>query len=146
MGIRRIRNGGQVSSKSRILLCALTTLAATLLVGCDSLFDWGDSKYGRSENKQRQGGQQQTPSEAVFLLDIAKRLGIDEPYDKTPGDIAFDIERCLNHSTSYCGGTLSSDAFANIREAILNPEEQKMFQAYHDFIRKVEGRRILILE
>ena len=137
---------GLAEPPSVIPLVTLLLLAMILFVGCDSLFERRGAQLRRGDRRPYGESPQQFSSEATFLLDIAKRLGIEESPGRKPDEIAFDIEQRLNQSIKYRGGVMSSKSFGNVKDAILNSEDQEKFQAYHDFIHKVDGKRILIIE
>ncbi len=136
---------GLVTALFVLLFFASVALNAILLVGCDTLTGGKTTNIGLHGDKTT--GQVQSPiSETTYLRDIAAKLGIEEPSEKTSGDIAFDLEQRMNNGLVYRGEVLSDDSFENIKDAILNSSDQAAFQSYHDFIRKVSGKKVLILE
>ena len=87
-----------------------------------------------------------TPSESEYLKEIATMLSIPVSKDDTPGDIAFKIKQCIGHAERYRGEVLSEESFAECCAAIPTIKDTETFKAYHAFIKKVEGKRIMILE
>ena len=87
-----------------------------------------------------------TPSESDYLKEIASVLSIPVSKDDTPGDIAFKIKQCIGHAERYRGEVLSDESFELAKSAIGIPKDAETFKSYHDFIKKVEGKRIMILE
>ena len=122
-----------------ILLIASVSLNVILLNGCEFL----DGKAG-------QGRAMQTPpvssSESSYLRELAEVLKLDEGPEKTPGDIAFDIRQCLDNRQKYRGDVLSPDSFEKASAAIRIPKDQDIFKSYHEFISKIAGKTIIVLE
>ena len=85
-------------------------------------------------------------AEAMYLREIAGALKIDETSEKTPGDIAFDIQQRLSKSVKYAGTVLAPEAFAKANSAIRIAKDQETFKSYHDFISKVAGKKLIVLE
>lgn len=138
--------GGLVSVLFVLLFIASVVLNAILLVGCDTL-DGGTRPRSENDGKNNANTSQQThPSEADFLREIAARLGIGATSDKTPGDIAFDIKQRLDTRLTYRGTVFSEAGFEKASAAIRIPEDQETLKEYHDFIRKIAGKRIIVFE
>ena len=85
-------------------------------------------------------------AEATYLREIAGTLKIGETPEKTSGDIAFDIQQRLSKSMTYKGTVLSPEAFAKACSAIRIAEDQEVFKSYHEFVGKVVGKKLIILE
>ena len=124
-----------------ILLIASIALNVILLNGCEIL---------GIEGRAGQGKLVQTPpassSESSYLRELAEVLKLNEGPEKTPGDIAFDIRQCLDKRQKYRGDVLSSDSFEKASAAIRISKDQETFKAYHEFISKIAGKTIIILE
>ena len=84
-------------------------------------------------------------SESGYLREIATSLGLSPSSDKTPGDIAFDISQILNNTQRYKGDVLTDQSFNECKAAIPTSKETEIFEAYHNFIKKIEGKGIVIL-
>lgn len=83
--------------------------------------------------------------EAPYLKELAEWLSVPIPKDATPGDIAFAIRQALSDSTRYPGEVLSDEAFKECKAAIPTTKDTEIFEAYHAFIKKVAGKRIVVL-
>lgn len=86
-----------------------------------------------------------SPSEPEYLKEIATILAIPVLVRDTPGDIAFKIKQRLGTAERYRGKVLADDAFEKAKSAIRIPSDAETFADYHVFIKKVAGKRILIL-
>ena len=134
---------GSASAFFAILFLVSVALNAAFLTGCVTLDDF-------SEN----GGCHVTgptpptppPSEAVYLREIAGSLGLSPSPNKTPGDIAFDIKQTLGTSLKYRDDILSDASFEECKAVIPTTKDTETFEAYHAFIKKIAGKRVLILE
>lgn len=73
-------------------------------------------------------------------------LSIPVSKDDTPGDIAFKIKQCIGHAERYRGNVLSDESFEKAKSAIRIPADAETFVAYHKFIKKIDGKRIVLLE
>ena len=104
--------------------------------------------FGNSSSVQPNSEQGPTPivSESVYLREIAASLGLSPSSDKTPGDIAFDIGQVLNNTQRYKGGVLNDQVFDECKAAIPTTKDTETFEAYHVFIKKIAGKRIVILD
>lgn len=124
-----------------ILLCASVALNLILLNGCERL---------GIGSKGREAPPVQPPpvrsSESSYLRELAELLKLNEGVEKTPGDIAFDIRQCLDNRQKYRGDVLSSDSFEKASAAIRITKDQETFKAYHEFISKIAGKTIVVLE
>lgn len=84
-------------------------------------------------------------SEAPYLKSLASWLSVKIPRDATPGDIECAIrQRFLE--THYPGEILSDEAFVECCAAIPTTRDTETFKAYHAFIKKIAGKRMVILE
>lgn len=117
--------------------------------------DWRQRTGGNSQMEQNDlpdEPQEITPppppqSEAPFLKELAEWLSVPIPENATPGDIAFAIRHALSDNTTrYSGEVLSTEAFKECRAAIPTTKDRTIFDAYHKFIKKVAGKRILVLD
>lgn len=89
----------------------------------------------------------QTPaplSESEYLKEIAALLSISVPKDDTPGDIAFKIKQCIENAERYRWNVLSDESFEKAKSAIRIPADAKTFAEYHKFIKRIEGKKLLI--
>lgn len=123
-----------------LLLIVSLALNVMSLTGC--LTFGGGGKGGKEEG----GNAPQKSTESTYLRGIAAQLGIDESSDKTPGDIAFDIEQRLRARQVYRGTVLSEDGFQKASWAIRIPADRETFESYHEFIGKVAGKTILVID
>ena len=87
-----------------------------------------------------------TPSESEYLGEIASVLSIPVSKDDTPGDIAFKIKQRIGHAERYRGEVLSDESFELAKSAIGIPADAETFTQYHKFIKKIEGKKVLILD
>ena len=90
----------------------------------------------------------QTPPalpESEYLKEIASVLSVQVSKDDTPGDIAFKIKQCLGNAECYRGEVLSDESFELARSAIGVTADAETFAQYHKFIKKVAGRKVLII-
>ena len=125
-----------------ILLSASIALNVILLNGCEVLGLEGRSGQGKSVQPP-----QPPPNLASsYLRELAEVLKLNEGPDKTPGDIAFDIRQCLDNRQKYKGDVLSADSFEMACSAIGIQKDQEIFKAYHEFISKIAGKTIIVLE
>ena len=85
------------------------------------------------------------PSESEYLKEIASVLSIPVLKDDTPGDIAFKIKQCLGSEEHYRGNVLSDESFEKAKSAIRILEDAETFAEYHKFIKKIAGRKVLII-
>ena len=84
-------------------------------------------------------------SEAPYLKSLASWLSVKIPRNATPGDIEFAIRQKFSE-IPYCGEVLSDEAFAECCAAIPTTRDTETFKAYHAFIKKIAGKRMVILE
>ena len=132
------------SSKIGVLFALIfiisIALNAMFISGCD-IFKLGNTTKASGTPPSP------TPSaEAMYLREIAGVLKIDETSEKTPGDIAFDIQQHLSKSVKYTGTILAPEAFAKASSAIRIAQDQETFKSYHEFISKVAGKKLIVLE
>lgn len=144
MNMKAKTGSGSVSVFLSILFIASIALNAAFLTGCISMADI----FGNSGSAQPNPGQKPAPvvSESVYLRDIAKSLGLSPSSDKTPGDIAFDIGQVLTNVQRYKGGVLTDQSFNECKAAIPTSKDTETFEAYHAFIKKINGKRLIILD
>lgn len=135
---------GSASAFFVILFLASVALNAAFMTGCVSLDDFQGGRKGPRPSES--GPSNPSSSEAVFLRDIATSLGLSPSSDKTPGDIALDIKQTLGDSQKYRGEVLSDPSFEECKAAMPTSKDADTFEQYHRFIRKVEGKRIVILD
>lgn len=144
MSMNAKAGSGSVSVFLFILFIASIALNAAFLTGCISRADiFGNSSSTRSNPRQKP-----TPvvPESVYLREIATTLGLAPSSDKTPGDIAFDISQVLNNTQRYKGGVLTDQSFIECNAAIPTSKDTEIFEAYHAFIKKIAGKRIVIID
>ena len=134
---------GIISTFWAILLIASIALNAAFLTGCISIADI----FGNSSNQQPNPKKDPAPlvSEADYLREIAASLGLSPASDKTPGDIAFDISQVLNNAQRYKGGVLTDQSFGECKAAIPTSKDTEIFESYHAFIKKIAGKRIIVV-
>lgn len=144
MSMNAKAGSGSVSVLLSILFIASIALNAAFLSGCISMTDI----FGNSSSTQSDPRQKPTPvdSESFYLREIATTLGLAPSSDKTPGDIAFDISQVLNNTQRYKGGVLSDQSFDECKAAIPTSKDTEIFEAYHAFIKKINGKRLIILD
>ena len=127
---------GSISVFLAILFIASIALNAAFLTGCISRKDiFGNGSTPHSP----------PPAESVYLRQIAKSLGLSPSSDKTPGDIAFDISQVLDNAQRYKGGVLTDQSFNECKAAIPTSKDTETFESYHAFIKKVAGKRIIVV-
>ena len=73
-------------------------------------------------------------------------LSIPVSKDDTPGDIAFKIKQCIVNAERYRGDVFSDESFGKAKSAIRIPADAETFAEYHKFIKKIAGRRIVLLD
>lgn len=86
-----------------------------------------------------------TPLESEYLREIALVFSIPVSKDDTPGDIAFKIKQYIGSTERYRGEVLSDESFEKAKSSIRIPADAETFRAYHIFIKKVVGKRIIIV-
>ncbi|MBQ6923072.1 MAG: hypothetical protein IJQ73_00385 [Kiritimatiellae bacterium] len=144
MNMNSKSGSGIASAIFIILFIASIALNVAFLTGCETLGPRGR----RSVNPGPIPPTQSTPSssEATYLREIATSLGLSPSPDKTPGIIAFDIKQALGKSLKYHDDILSDVAFQECKAAIPTTKDTEIFEAYHRFIKKIAGKRILVLD
>ena len=144
MSMNAKAGSGSVSVLLSILFIASIALNAAFLTACISRADI----FGSSSSVQPNPDPGPTPivSESVYLREIAASLGLSPSSDKTPGDIAFDIGQVLNSVQRYKGGVLSDQSFDECKAAIPTSKDTEIFEAYHAFIKKINGKRLIVLD
>lgn len=134
------KGGAKIGVLFFILLIASIALNIILLNGCEILGIEGRSGQGKPVQSQT------SSSDLGYLRELAEVLKLNEGPEKTPGDIAFDIRQCLDNRQKYRGNVLSPDSFEKASAAIRISEDQETFKEYHEFIRKIAGKTIIVLE
>ena len=86
-----------------------------------------------------------TPSESEYLKEIASMLSVSVSKDDTPGDIAFKIKQRIGYAERYRGEVLSDESFELAKSAIGIPKDAETFETYHAFIKKVAGKKVLVI-
>lgn len=144
MNMNARAGSGSISVFLAILFVASIALNAAFLTGCISTTDI----FGNSSSPQPipQHKPVLVVSESVYLREIATTLGLAPSSDKTPGDIAFDISQVLNNTQRYKGGVLTDQSFTECKAAIPTSKDTEIFEAYHAFIKKIAGKRIVIID
>lgn len=126
-----------------ILLIASVTLNVILINGGGFLGIGGKAK-GAVANT---GTPPPPPSaESSYLCDLASSLNIEASSDKTPGDMVYEIKRRLDNRLSYHGDVLTPQALEGVSSSIVVPKDEATFKAYHEFISKISGKTIIVLE
>ena len=135
---------GSASAFFAILFLASVALNAAFLTGCISMDDirGGKEKPIPTTTAHRNSAE----DEAFYLREIAASLGLSPSSEKTPGDIAFDIKQALANTLKYRDDILSDEAFEECRAAIPTTKDTENFEAYHRFIQKVAGKKLVILD
>lgn len=146
MNINSKSGSGSASFFFVILFLASVALNVAFVTGCVT----SDDLRGKAGKSGRGGPLLPPPpptsSEAIYLREIAGSLGLSPSPDKTPGDIAFDIKQALGNSLKYRDDILSDEAFQDCKAAIPTTKDTATFEAYHVFIKKIAGKRILVLD
>ena len=88
--------------------------------------------------------QQVASQESAYLKEIAMVLSIPVSDKDTPGDIAFKIRQRLENTERYRGAVLSDESFRKAKSAIRIPADAATFVEYHKFIKRIEGKKLLI--
>jgi hypothetical protein len=135
---------GSTSAFFVILFLASIALNVAFVTGCVTLDDFRGN--GRRHGPRSTPPPSQPASEAVYLREIAGTIGLSPSSDKTPGVIAFDIKQALGNSLKYRDDILSDEAFQDCKAAIPTTKDTATFEAYHVFIKKIAGKRILVLD
>ena len=142
MNINSRTGSGSVSVFFAMLFIASVALNVAFITGCETVKDLRGI-CGKSEEKPQT---QPSPSETFYLREIAASLGMTPSSDKTPGDIAFDIEQKLKNHQKYRDTVLADEAFNECKTAIPTTKDTETFEAYHAFIKKIAGKRVIILD
>ena len=85
-------------------------------------------------------------SEAPFLKDLANWLSVPIPENATPGDIELAIKEALSETVTCPVTVLSDEAFKECYAVIPTTRDAEIFKEYHDYFKKIEGKRIVILK
>lgn len=99
-----------------------------------------------SSNPVPQTFQQSASQESAYLKEIALVLSIPVSDKDTPGDIAFKIRQRLENTERYRGAVLSDESFRKAKSAIRIPADAETFAEYHKFIKRIEGKKLLICD
>lgn len=83
--------------------------------------------------------------EAPYLKELAEWLSVPIPENATPATMSFAIRQALSGTVRYSGEVLSDEAFEECRAAIPTTKDTAIFEAYHAFIKKIVGKRIIVL-
>lgn len=146
MNVNSKSGSGCVSAFFVILFLASIALNAAFLTGCVTLDDLTGKGPSHHDGPRPTHTTTSSNTETTYLREIATSLGLSPSSDKTPGDIAFDIKQALDNSQKFRGEVLSDSAFKDCKDAIPTTKDTETFEAYHTFIKKVAGKRILILD
>lgn len=84
-------------------------------------------------------------SEAPYLKELAEWLSVPIPEHATPGEISSAIRQRISDTMRYSGEVLSDEAFEECRAAIPTTKDTETFEAYHAFIKKVVGKKVIVL-
>lgn len=123
-----------------LLFIGSIALNAFFVVGCNFF-------HPRSRMKKTDFNRTVVSSvETRYLREIADILKIGCTPEKTQGDIAAEIQQRLSESVTYTGSVLTSEAFAKANSAIRIAEDQETFKSYHEFVGKIAGKKLIILE
>ena len=114
--------------------------------GCERTEEDGHSVSERNPPYVSRVQTPSTSSESEYLKEIASVLSIPVSKDDTPGDIAFKIKQCIGNAECYRGNVLSDESSEKAKSAIRIPSDAETFEAYNAFIKKVAGKRIVILD
>lgn len=144
MNMNSKSGSGSASFFFVILFLASVALNVAFVTGCISteVFQGGSKGPTPPPTTQTKPG----ASESYYLREIAASLGLSPSLDKTPGDIAFDLKQALGNSLKYRDDILSDEAFQDCKAAIPTTKDTATFEAYHVFIKKIAGKRILVLD
>ncbi len=118
--------------------------------------NWRGGRNGDSGNKEfatpEEGPPDAKPSktpqksiELVYLKEIASVLSIPVSGDDMPDNIVFKIKQCIGPAERYRGEVLSEESFAECCAAIPTKKDTEIFKAYHTFIKKIAGKKILAI-
>lgn len=144
MNINSKSGSGSASAFFSILFLASVALNAAFITGCISMDDF----CGESKETTQTRSVQSDPngSEYSYLHGIATSLGILTASDQSPGLIAQNIKEVFNNTISYDGDVLTGDSFEECKAAIPSTKDTETFEAYHAFIKKIAGKKILVLD
>ena len=118
------------------------------------LLPWQDEQVENTEKRNGKhavpedtsSGPQSSSQETVYLKEIASVLSIPVSDKDTPGDIAFKIKQCIGNAERYRGEVLSDESFQKAKSSIRIPADAETFKAYHAFVKKIAGKRIMIFD
>ena len=138
MKTKRQKGSSMLGVLFALLFIASVALNVAIISGCEIV------KIGGLT-----GGATPPPApsaESAYLHEIAGVLKIDETPDKTPGAMAFDIRQRLSKVVTYNGAVLSPESFTKTCSVIRIAEDQEVFKSYHDFVGKIAGKKLIVLE
>ena len=112
--------------------------------------DWRQRKSGDSQTEQDDlPAPPQNPLapqlEAPFLRDLAAWLSVPIPENAPPGDISFAIQQALAIIPPYSGEVFSDESFKKYKAAFLTKRDAETFEAYHAFLKKVAGKKVILI-
>lgn len=84
--------------------------------------------------------------ELGYLKEIAQSLSIPVPPTDTSGDLSFKILNRLQRQEQFNGTVLTDESFADVKDAILSSKDKEAFAAYHAFIKKIAGKKVVIID
>lgn len=137
--------GGIFTCFIAILLIASLALNAAFVTGCVSSSDFGGGNKIHSGDNGKGDQVPAHPVEDVYLREIAVTLGFTPQPGQMPGDIARVIQQKLDNSEEYHGDVFTVDSFRECKAAISTTKDKATFEAYHAFIKKIEGKKVVIL-
>ena len=146
MNVNSKSGSGSASAFFVILFLASIALNAAFLTGCITREGLTGKDLSHRVGPRQTTTTTSSNAEATYLREIAMSLGLSPSSDKTPGVMAFDIKQALGNSQKYTGDVFSGEAFDKYRKAFLTNKDAETFEAYHSFIKKIAGKRILILD
>ena len=130
-------------------------------LGSDNLGDDGNKKAAQEDltplgrrPSQKPRSIPPPPSELRYLKELAKELSIPVSDLDTPSEIVFAIKTQINeaekqrikNSEQYGGETLSEESFEMVRSSIPIPSVEKVIIDYHNFIKKIAGKKLIVIE
>ena len=84
--------------------------------------------------------------ETPYLKELAEWLSVPIPDNATPGEISFAIRQALSETLRYSGEVLSDEAYEECKAAIPTTKDTETFEAYHAFITKVAGKKLVVID
>lgn len=142
MKTRNQKGNTKLSVLVFILLIASVALNVILINGGGFLVGIGGKATGADAN----AGTPPSNFESSYLRDLASTLKIEASSDKTPGDMVYEIKRRLGNRMSYHGDVFTPKALESVSSSIVVTKDDATFKAYHEFISKIAGKTIIVLE